>query len=295
MAILGGAVSDEIRNYHLGYARAVFTSLLDDVDGAVKVSWVAGTSITRHGRTWKITKVVEETDDYYYGRIGFLVPGQAETLDFDLEAKDFVHGEAPSGRVVPFILRKTDGLITYQLIPGVVRETTFTGALQALLNAPGSPYEWKILGLARQSDYSEWRASVKRIVAFEFRMQRPNPHYGGRPYVEKMVEGTHAEYVKISARARENDGLDDQSEIFQQALDHTIRNYGKATISGVLADGHESNWVKPQSQSGRVPSKRVVKGRGAHEAPSDLLVSQMPDASDVGALVETGPDEESDD
>jgi len=46
---------------------------------------------------------------------------------------DFKRGVAPSGAIVPFGIMTADGTIAFQLRAGIVRESTFIGALRTLL------------------------------------------------------------------------------------------------------------------------------------------------------------------
>jgi len=275
------------RNYHIGYAKAVFDSLFDNLDEALEESWKPGASITRYGRRWHLTKIVDETDDLYFGRIGFVTDHEVSTLRFDQAIQDFVFGDAPSGYVVPFAIRKADGVIAYQLYPGIVRETTFTGAMTDLLNNASENYIWRIESFVEIREFQEWLAETPAITRFDLTLERPNPNYAGRPRIEEMVEEVRVETLRLVGKAIEGESVNLNADYFQQALDHVIyHEYGKAKLRGVDTDGEESVWEKIRGVVGRVASRRVFHAPGPVEAPEDILSFAMAEAPTNGALAE---------
>lgn len=261
------------RNYHLGFAQASLGGLFsEDLSQALRSSWKPGTTITRYGRRWVLAKIIEETGDVVFGRIGFVNDDATTTLHFDREINDFVHGEAPAGVVVPFAVRKVDGVISYQLRPGIVRETTFTGALEELLNAHGGEYIWEIRTFTEERNFSEWIATYPTVTRFDFTLERPNPHYFGADQVEHAIEDVRLESIRLVGKAREGESIDPTADLFQQAVDHVTRNYGKAKVVGTSPDGNETVWVKLRGlTSGRVAAKRTRRAVGGEEAPEGVL------------------------
>lgn len=261
------------RNYHLGFAQASLVGLFNDgFSEALRESWRAGTTITRYGRRWHLTKIIAETDDLDFGRIGFVNDDAASTLQFDRESNDFVHGEAPSGVVVPFAIRKSDGVIAYQLRPGIVRETTFTGALEELLNASGGRHVWEIRTFTEERNFSDWLGTYPIVTRFDFTLERPNPHYFGADRVEHAIEDVRLESIRLVGKARDGEAIDPTADLFQQAVDHVTRDYGKAKVVGSSPDGNETVWVKLRGVvNGRVAAKRTRRAVGTEEAPEALL------------------------
>ena len=266
------------RNYHIGYAMAALETLSDDIGEALAESWKPGTTTSRYGRTWHLTKVVHETPSLYYGRIGFVNDDELSTLKFDPVSNDFVYGEAPSGVVVPFVVRKLDGVIAFQLYPGVVRETTFTGALQDLLNSASGQHVWRVKSFVETREFDEWLAATEGVTKFNFTLERPNPNYVDRERIEEIIEDLELEVAKLSGRAREGESVNVDAEIFREALDHVMRDYGKAKIVGRDREGSESTWVKLRGMLGRVAQKKTRRGVGTEQAPEDVLREVLDEA-----------------
>lgn len=286
-------INEDQRRYHVGYAQAYLEGLFDNLREAVAASWSPGASITRYGRRWHLTKIVHETEDFYFGRIGFVTDNEVSTLQFDKKRQDFVHGDAPSGYVVPFSFRKADGIIAYQLYPGVVRETTFSGALTDLLNSTSDQHEyiWNVESLSEESDFETWLGSTQAIINFDVTLDRPNPNYHGRPRVEELIEEVRVETLRLIGKAADGGGIDLSADYFRQALDHAIhRDYGKAKLRGVRQDGAESVWEKLRGQEGRVASRRVIQAAGPVEAPEEVLLMAMSEIHDGVERAETYED-----
>lgn len=272
------------RRYHVGFAVAMLETLSDSISEALAESWKPGAAITRYGRSWHLTKVVHETDALYFGRIGFVNEDELSTLRFDPGTNDFEYGEAPSGIVVPFVIRKSDGVIAFQLYPGVVRETTFTGALQELLNKASQEHVWRIRSFVETRTFEQWIASTSGVTKFDFTLERPNPNYADRPRVEEIIEGVELAAVRFAGRAPEGQTINEGAEIFQEALDHVLRDYGKAKVVGIDDEGSESTWVKLRGRLGSVASKRTRRGIGTEQAPEDVLrevLNEAPVANDA--------------
>lgn len=265
-------------NYHIGYAMAVLETLSDDIGEALAESWKPGTTVTRYNRKWRLTKVVHETPALYFGRIGFVSDDELSTLKFDPVSNDFVYGEAPSGVVVPFVVRKVDGVIAFQLYPGVVRETTFTGALQELLNDASDQHVWRVSSFVETRDFFDWVATTDGVTKFTFTLERPNPNYVDREHVEEIIEDLELEVAKLSGRAREGESVNIGADVFREALDHVTRDYGKAKIIGLDREGSESTWVKLRGMNGRVAQKRTRRGFGTVQAPEDVLREVLDEA-----------------
>lgn len=287
-------INDDQRRYHVGYAQAFLEGLFDNLHEAVSASWRPGASVTRYGRRWHLTRIVDETDDLYFGRIGFLTDNEVSTLRFDKEVQDFVFGDAPSGYVVPFSMRKSDGIIAYQLYPGVVRETTFTGALTELLNSSSGEHEyvWKVESLSEAIDFETWLGATRAVTKFDVTLDRPNPNYLGRPRVEELIEEVGVEHLRLIGRALDGGGVDIDADYFREALDHVIDlGYGKAKLRGVRWDGTESLWEKLRGREGRVASRRIIRAPGPMEAPGEVLlraIAEVPDGVERAGTYEDG-------
>ena len=263
------------RVYHVGLAVASLEGLFQPpLSEALSASWQAGTSVTRYGRTWHLARIHSQTSTWMTGQIGFVGDTSVQTMFFDHSVADFVTGDAPSGILVPFAIRLRDGVIAYQLRPGLVREASFTGALQGLLNAPGREFVWVIRQAVESRTWEEWRQGVEKITGFNIRLERPNPHYGQDHLIEEAVEGIRLEYLRLTGTALQ-EGINTDADLFRQAVNHVLRDYGRAAIHGVDPQGEESTWVKLKGMVGSVTSRLKVRAIGQPEIEESELVSAL--------------------
>lgn len=276
------------RTYHVGLAILSMEGLLQEpLRDALRQSWKPGTSITRYNRRWTLTNMHTNTPALVTGEIGFLSESTVQSLFFDHSAGEFVTESVPGGVRVPFAIRVADGMVAYQLRPGLVREASFTGALEALLNATPTAFFWEVRQAIDARTWEEWRSQVHTITSFNIRVDRPNPDYRDNQRVEEVVEGIRLEYLRLSGSALDDNGVDADSDLFKQAVDHVLRDYGRAAIHGVDNTGEESTWVKLKGMVASVTARRRVSSVGEAEIPEEALVgvlSSSPDVSDVADL-----------
>lgn len=285
----------EQRTYTIGYARASIEGLfaIDGLSRALTASWIPGKTVVRYGRRWILSRILQSDASVMVGRIGFVNDRELATLIFDENQKDFLRGVAPSGIFVPFGISLTDGTIAYQLRPGVVRETTFTSALQALLNVDPNEYVWTVEPLAETSSYRDWIARVERVTSFDVRLERPNPHYHGNQLAEDLIEEIRLEYVRLNGVEREGEGVNLDSELFTQAMDHVLRDYGRASIQALDPAGEESTWVKLRGRIGNVLARRRISATGPEDAPIEVVREAIHNAPAAAATVPVGDGDES--
>jgi hypothetical protein len=263
----------QIRVYTIGYARARLKGLFADVGIAQAIDdcWKPGVTVTRYGRRWFLTKVLESGLNYRIGKIGFVSEREQITLIFDEDTMDFKRGAAPSGTVVPFGIMTTDGTIAFQLRAGVVRESTFIGALRTLFSEARKEYIWEVRSLAEATTYDEWLPRVERVTNFNLRLERPNPHYHGDEIAERIIEELRLEYARLIGVERAEEGIDVGSDLFTQALDHVLRGYGRASLRALDWQGAESIWVKLKGYVGSVLARRRREAVGGDDAPLDII------------------------
>lgn len=181
----------------------------------------------------------------------------------------------PSGVLVPFAIRFADGLVAYQLRPGVVREESFAGALASLLNSTANPYVWTVETAVEYRSWDDWRAEVDSVTAFAMRLDKPNPHYGDDWQIENLIEDLQLEYARLAGKALEGHSVNTDDDLFRQALDHVLNNYGRAAVEGVTVEGRQSTWVKVRGMAASVMARLTVRAVGTDEIPEDELVSVL--------------------
>lgn len=273
------------RTYTVGFAQASLEGLGAGlaIGDALDESWKAGATVTRYGRKWYLSRLLQTANALRYGRIGFVRKGVVPTLFFDAQAADFVRGEAPSGTIVPFAVSVQTGRIAYQLRSEVVTERTFVGALSELLDLGAELYRWRIEPLVENSTYDAWIGTVRHVTEFHFKLERPNPHYHDDEIAERIIEDFRLKYAVLTGVAREDEGVDTESTAFRQALDHVLRGYGTASIAALDRQGGESLWVRTRGILGAVTSRRRIRSLGGDEAPLPVLQEALRQ-SPVGAL-----------
>lgn len=173
-------------------------------------------------------------DGWLYGRIGFQGSAGAELWDDDV--KDFVPQNVAEGRTAPFIVHLESLRVAFQIRAGIIRPTTFTGNLQALLNAASTVAIWRVSHDVEGSTWDQWGQQVSRIVEIRTGLRRPNPNYHGRRAVEDLVEPLGAEMVSLimSTPAGQLKGLNVDAQLIQQALAHAEDEYGTFQAKGVI-------------------------------------------------------------
>lgn len=230
------------RIYKIAFARIELLNLFGtderSYEDALLASWQGGATVQRYRRTWRVSDYTVQDDRILTGQIGFVKANDVDTLEWDEKTNSFVRGQASGGIVIPFGVDVAEKTAAFQLVAGQVRPNSFTGAFEALLTAAGYG-RWSVDQIVEHSDYEEWRSSVTRVTSFRFRLEKPNPHYHDNDLAEELIEGFNAEVTTIAATG---DDIDTEYDGFQQALDHTRRNYGRAKIRAVDEDGEDSEW-----------------------------------------------------
>jgi len=186
----------------------------------------------------------------------------------------------------------TGGNIAYQLRSGLVRESTFISALQALLNASRNQYIWSIRSLTEPYNYEDWLPTVERVTGFELRLERPNPHYRGDEIAEQLLEGIRLEYARLSGAELPGEGVDVDSTIFIQALDHVLHDYGRASLRALDRQGSESVWVKLRNQVGSVLARQRRQAIGGDDAPTEVIRDALYDPPRLGDAILLGDSDE---
>jgi hypothetical protein len=262
------------RTYQIGFAVAEPEGLWaaggpDLFTQVLEASWRPGATVTRYGRTWRLSRPHSQKHDSWTGRIGFIQEGDLTTVFWDPDAEDFRTQEASSGVVVPFAIRIPTGVVAFQLVSGVIRPTTFTGALQSLFNVSSS-YPWRVTPLVVHSSFEEWKSRVPTITEFAFRVQVPNPRYINEPDVERLLEEVRLEAARVAGRARDGESINASADIFRQLLDHVRRDYGRGVVKGRDESGSDTEW--DSSGGGTVPARRRIESEGEDEVlEGDLL------------------------
>lgn len=196
-----------------------------------------GTMVTRFGREWLMAQYSIK-GRFLTGRIGFQAAGTTEEV-WNEKTKDFEIEHQRMGSTSPFAIRLPGPdddpyvlPIVYQLRPGRIRPTTFTGNFQALLNAGFPPLRFRVTPLIRGMSWDQWQSAISRVTEITIRVDKPNPRYR-RKSVERLIEDANAEFVRMVFRAPPGEGLDISDEFIQDGLDHALAHgYGSVRAKG---------------------------------------------------------------
>jgi hypothetical protein len=269
------------RTYHIGFATIQSEGLFEDesLEEMIRESWVPGATITRYGRTWHLTQMHSASRGLLSGEIGFVSGAQVSSVFFDQKTQEFVSNDVSTGTRVPFVIETNSGAVAYQLYPGLVRENSFTGALEELFNTR-SIYALTVRSSTEVMTWSEWKRRVEKITAFEIRLDRPNPHYDDDQLIEDAIEGIRLEYLRLSGKALD-EGVDPEADLFQQSMDHVLREYGRAAIHGVTTEGETSTWVKVKHYAGSILAQMTIKAQGNPAIDEQELVAALNNRGDL--------------
>lgn len=243
--VLGAPPETPSANARISFARIEAISLAEPFPSAIQKSLKPGTQYERYTRLWRLGQW-QENEGLIWGRLGFEAPAMTEVWSEDIV--DFEEHAYQGGTTAPFVIDPEDQRVAFQVRPGVIRPTTFTGALQALLNAASDYERWRVYPDTHEVDWPTWLRSVDRLVQLRIRVERPNPHYSDRERVEALIEGTNARMADLVLTAEEEgDGIDINDAFVAEALAHAEK-YGKWGAEGERA-GQTTRWRSDETAS----------------------------------------------
>lgn len=215
---------------------------------ALRSALVPGTRIERNGRVWLMGQI-SPVSSSLMGRIGFQAGGPTEL--WDETVSDFREEFLPAGTTSLFAIDPYAMRVAFQLRPGLIRVKSFTGALQALLDAASPTERWRVHEVLEQLSFEDWVREVGRVSQLRVKLRKPNPHYGDRGRVKELVEGANARMATVVWQADPEDlqGLDLGEPFVQEAIEHT-KKYGRFQARG-LRNGQPSRWDSDQEAASR--------------------------------------------
>jgi hypothetical protein len=247
---------------------------------ALRRSFVAGTTIERYGRVWRMGQA-RRRENIVIGRIGYERLGELAEL-WDEQRKDFKETQLPEGLTSPFALNLLTGRVAFQLRAGRIEPNSFTGAFRALLNEGIGLPLWRVDLAVREINWSRWRESVKRIRYVEVRVERPNPNYHGRDEIERIVEGTNAQLVKMIFDAGdEHGGLNIDDPLIREAIEHALDEHGTVKAVGQPGIGAERESVWRSDKEGAPVETRAPVDPATREVESRALEKEVKEPSTV--------------
>jgi Arc/MetJ family transcription regulator len=244
------------------------TSPADQLQTALR----PGTRIERHNRVWRMGQWELEGQSIV-GRIGFESSGLAELWDEQLN--DFAARDMPEGLIAPFAIDPKAMRVAFQ-VRREIKVKSFTGALQALLNAASPTERWRVAREITEVPFEAWAADVERITMIRFNLERPNPRYGDRDRVKSLIEGTNARLAEVVARAGDDDleGIDIDDPFIRQAIDHVDHDYGTYQAVGERR-GESTVWTSEHGAAAEI--RRVAADPQTKDVTGDALRRELGD------------------
>lgn len=256
----------------------------DDNRAAIDRALVPGTRKERHRRLWRVGQCRREGASLV-GRIGFERPEMAEV--WDETTKDFTEREIRAGFASPFAISPAQLRVAFQPRLNLIKVMSFTGALQALMNAASPKGDhWRVYQELHDIEFYAWATGLDRIETLRLRLERPNPSYHGRSRVEKIIEGTNARMVELVLNAEPQSDLNVNDDLVREAIQHVQDEYGSYSAAGELG-GEAQRWDSKAAAAAEVrekipadPATGEIPSQGLREALGDHAPSTEVDADD---------------
>ncbi len=284
-----------VRTARVAFARILAAREHDDSETQLKQrvlrSLVPGTAIERYGREWRLARF-EQVDKTFrdtltandrtvpviVGRIGYQRPGDLTEL-WDPDRNDFTELRNVEGMTSPYALNLDNLAVIFQLRSSRIKQTSFTGAFQALLNEGHGDLFWRVEPIVQGVTWTRWEESVRRITHIDIKVTRPNPNYKGRNELEARVEGANAGLIRYIADARDDsvEGLNVGDTLISEAIEHALDGYGEFRASGTIDTDegpHQSLWRSDREGSPLVTD--VPIDPAIREADHRALVAEVP-------------------
>lgn len=230
------------------------------------------------------------------GRIGFESMGTTELWDDQLN--DFTERDRPLGLTSPFAIDLQTLRVAFQLRGADIKPTSFTGALQALLNEASSTEEWRVEREITVVPFREWASTVDRIVLIRLVLERPNPNYRGRRQVEQIIEGANAGLAQLQLRAKKDDpqGIDTKDQLVNEAIDHAAE-HGRYSAVGERGPS-ELAWTSAQQGAAEIRRASVDPSTGdvssqrlRHELGDSTVEQEVLDDARAALEADEAPEE----
>ena len=181
--------------------------------------------VTRYHREWRVS-APQEVEGYIFGKLGFLHPTVEARTVYDERTHDFVPREQRGEDVSfsHFVISLEDNLLAFELKPPQIRNHSFIGALQDFLREGHVPYETS--PVPEPESFDDWVASVDRVTELTVTGVVPNPRTNRPRNLVDRLEAMRASRVTIKVLSSEDEGLNLDEQLLQQALGHVTSGYG---------------------------------------------------------------------
>lgn len=259
----------------VAHARIVRTnrqgSLFDDTSWLIDLL-SSGASVERYRRLWHIGGVELVDGRFLFGRLGFDRRGRSEY--WDESRLDFEITDVPDGVASPFAVDVPTRVIVFQTRGNDIRVSSFTGALGSILNRSDPDAQWRIVPVRRERTFQQWAATVDSVNRIHANLERPNPNYEDRPDIENLIESLRAESALVDFVS--DQGLQSDSALLDQLLDHVDRGYGNAFAVGYRnQNGERVESVYDTQMRGDTDVRRLPANPDTGEVARDTLFDEL--------------------
>jgi len=212
-------------------------------------------TVTRYGRTWRLSQPKIYEDNFFVGKLGYISSGTEKRTDYDEEKKDFIELSIDSRQVhyVRWVIDLSTHLIAFETKPPDIEYQSFVGAMKLILYARPD-IGLTIEGIIEPAKFFEWVEDIEIVTKFTASLRAPNPNYENRPKViQQLLRDTNADFAKLEV-SKEKGSMETLD------TDKTIREvvtYGEEGYATIVAHGLKNGDQKLFNSKRKIPVQRI--------------------------------------
>lgn len=213
------------------------------------------TTVSRYGRTWRLSQPIVFEDNFFVGKLGFISSGVEKRTDYDEEKKDFIEQPVDSRQVnfSRWAIDLSTHLIAFETKPPDIKYQSFIGAMKGILDKRPD-IGLTIESIIESEKFYQWVEEIEIVTKFSANLRAPNPNYEGRPkFIQKLLEDTNADFAKVEV-SKEKGSLETLD------TDKTIREvviYGEEGYATIVAHGLKDGDQKLYDSRRKVHIERI--------------------------------------
>jgi hypothetical protein len=231
------------------------SQFLTHFDQNIKEALNPDTTVSRYGRTWRLSQPIILEDSFFVGKLGFISSGVEKRTYYDEEKKDFIEQPVDSKQVnfTRWVIDLSTHLIAFETKPPDIKYQSFIGALKGILDKR-SDIGLTIENIIESAQFFQWVKDIEIVTKFSANLRAPNPNYENRPkFIQELLRDTNADFAKLEV-SKEKGSL--------QTLDtdKTIREvvtYGEEGYATIVAHGLKNGEQKRYDSKRKIPEQRI--------------------------------------
>ncbi len=206
-----------------------------DFAADIKQVLVATSSVERFGRSWRLSRPVEQADGTVLtGKLGFERVGETESVIYDEASQDFISREERSqeGAFVHYALHYESQYMVVEIDPPDIRPESVRGALRDLIQENPYGHRFEVDFVSNGQAFVDWLSDVTEVATFKVSIRRPNPDFGRSREIRELLEESNAARVSIDARAAKNESLEIEKSPFGAYAEYATDEHGRVQAQG---------------------------------------------------------------